>query len=126
MMGTQILVLPTRREDDGVAMSSRNVYLSADERRAAGAIPRGLEAARAAVAAGERDPSRILVAAREPIEAEPLLRVDYVALVGAEGLDPPTQHLSGADGEMLLAVAVFAGTTRLIDNVLLGSSVPVL
>jgi len=116
-MDVEILVLPTRREDDGVALSSRNVFLSPAERRAARAIPRALEAAHGAVSAGEKDPSKIVEAARGPIEAEPLLRVDYVELVGAEDLSA----LSRVQGEMLLVVAVFAGTTRLIDNIVLRS-----
>lgn len=115
MMDVEVLVLPTRREQDGLAMSSRNVYLSHDERRAAAAIPRGLEAARVAVAEGEKDPSRVLAAAREVIDAQPLLRIDYLALVDAERLAPVVR----AHGDMLLVTAVFAGKTRLIDNLVL-------
>jgi pantoate--beta-alanine ligase len=112
LLDVEVVVLPTRREDDGLAMSSRNVYLSPDERRAARAIPRALEAARAAVAAGEREAGAVLAAARAPILAEPLLRIDYLELVDAGSLAP----LSRAQGEMLIVAAVFAGTTRLIDN----------
>ena len=112
LLDVEILVLPTKRDDDGLALSSRHVYLSADERRAAGAIPRGLEAARAAVAEGMTDPKDILAAARAPIDAEPLLRIDYLALVDPERFEP----IARAQGEMLLVAAVFAGTTRLIDN----------
>jgi len=117
MLNVEILVLPTRRDEDGVAMSSRNALLAADARRAAGAIPRALEAAQAALAAGESDAGRILAAARAVIAAEPLLTIDYVALVDARTLEP----VATAHGEMLLVVAVFAGTTRLIDNVALRS-----
>jgi len=117
MIDVEVVVAPTKRDEDGVALSSRNVYLSADERRAAGAIPRALAAARRALAQGERDPERIVVAARTVLDAEPLLRLDYLALVDAETLDP----LERARGEMLLAVAVFAGKTRLIDNEVLAS-----
>jgi len=112
LIDLEILVVPTRRDEDGVALSSRNVYLSPDERRAARAIPRALEAARRALGDGERDPARIVAAAQAPLAAEPLLRLDYLELVDAETLDPPAV----AQGEMLLAVAVFAGATRLIDN----------
>ena len=117
IIDVEVVVAPTKRDEDGVALSSRNVYLSADERRAAGAIPRALAAARRALAQGERDPERIVAAARAVLDAEPLLRLDYLALVDAETLDP----LERARGEMLLAVAVFAGKTRLIDNEVLAS-----
>jgi len=108
----EIVVGPTRRDDDGVALSSRNVYLSADERKAARAIPRALAAARTAWERGERDARKIVATARAVLDAEPLLRLDYLALVDADTLDP----VERAGGEMLLAVAVFAGKTRLIDN----------
>ncbi len=117
MMDVEILVVPTKRDEDGVAMSSRNAFLSSDERRAARAVPRALEAASAAVEAGERDPARIVSAARARIGDEPLLRIDYVELVDTDRLDKVTR----VHGEMLLAVAVFAGRTRLIDNVVLRS-----
>jgi pantoate--beta-alanine ligase len=112
LLDVEILVVPTQRDGDGVALSSRNVYLSVEERRAARAIPRALAAARQAVTAGERDPVAILGAARAELAAEPLLRLDYLELVDAETLAP----IARAGGEMLLAVAVFAGATRLIDN----------
>ena len=115
MLDVEILVVPTKRDEDGVALSSRNVYLSPEERTAARAIPRALEAARRALDEGERDTSRILAAARVPLDAEPLLRLDYLELVDAETLTPEAK----VQGEMLLAVAVFAGATRLIDNTLL-------
>jgi pantoate--beta-alanine ligase len=117
MMGVEILVLPTKREEDGVAMSSRNVLLTPDERRAARAVPRSLEAARMALEAGERDVSRILAAAKAVLVEAPLLRIDYVELVDPERLEP----VAKAQGSMLLVVAVFAGATRLIDNVVLRS-----
>jgi len=117
MLNVEVLVLPTKREEDGVAMSSRNARLTPEQRRAAAAIPRALEAAKSALSAGERDPGRILAAAREVLEEEPILRVDYVELVDTERLDPVPK----AQGEMLLALAAFAGTTRLIDNIVLRS-----
>jgi len=117
MLNVEVLVLPTKREEDGVAMSSRNALLTPDQRRAAAAIPRALEAAKSALSAGDRDAGRILAAARGVLEEEPILRVDYVELVDAERLDPVPK----AQGEMLLVVAAFAGTTRLIDNIVLRS-----
>ena len=117
MLDVEVVVLPTQRDEDGVALSSRNGYLSPDERRAARAIPRALEAARIAAAGGERDGGRVLAAAREILEREPVLKIDYLALVDTERLEA----LDRLDGESLLAIAVFAGRTRLIDNVVLRS-----
>ena len=119
LLDVEILVVPTVRDEDGVALSSRNVYLSTDERRAARAIPRALEEARRTLERGERDAERILAAARGALSAERILRIDYLALVDAETLEP----VGRAEGEMLLAVAVFAGKTRLIDNALLAAGV---
>jgi pantoate--beta-alanine ligase len=117
MMDVEILVLPTKREEDGLAMSSRNALLTPDERRAARAIPRALEAVRAALEAGERDPGKLLAAGKAILVEAPLLRIDYVELVDPDRLEP----VAKAQGMMLLAVAVFAGSTRLIDNVVLRS-----
>lgn len=112
MLDVEILVLPTVRDEDGVALSSRNVHLSAEERRAARAIPRALAAAEERIAAGEREAEKVESAARAVLEAEPVLRVDYVAAVDTAKLQP----LSLIEGEVLVAIAVFAGRTRLIDN----------
>jgi pantoate--beta-alanine ligase len=112
LMDVEILVLPTKRDEDGVALSSRNANLSPEERNAARAIPRALEAVRAAIAAGATDPEEVLAAAREILAAEPLLRVDYLALVDPERFERVTRLQSA----MLLVVAIFAGKTRLIDN----------
>jgi pantoate--beta-alanine ligase len=117
MLNVEVLVLPTKREADGVAMSSRNVLLGVEERRAARAIPRALEAAAAAAEAGERDAGGILGAARTVLGGERLLRLDYLELVDTERLDPVPK----LQKETLLVVAVFAGTTRLIDNIVLRS-----
>ena len=117
LWNVEVLVLPTKREEDGLAMSSRNVRLTPEQRKAAAAIPRALEAAKSVFSAGEHDPARILAAAREVLEHETILRIDYLELVDNERLDPVLR----AQGEMLLAVAVFAGTTRLIDNIVLRS-----
>ncbi|MBZ5639783.1 MAG: pantoate--beta-alanine ligase [Acidobacteriia bacterium] len=113
LLDTEILVVPIVRDADGVALSSRNVRLASAERRAAQAIPRGLKEAEKAIEGGERDPGRIVKTARDVLEAEPILRVDYVELVDTARLQP----VAIASGEMLLAVAVYAGKTRLIDNI---------
>ncbi len=110
-----IVLGPTVREDDGVAMSSRNAYLSPQERTAARAIPRGLDRAAAAYAEGERDPERLVGFVWASLDSEPTLEPEYVEIVGREDLAPWT-----GDGPALLALAVRAGSTRLIDNVFLG------
>jgi len=109
----EIVGVPIVRESDGLAMSSRNAYLSAADRKAALSLSAGLAAAEAAYKAGERDAAKLVAAARAPIEAESLTRIDYVELRDAE-------ELSTIDGNIqrkaVLAMAVFVGTTRLIDN----------
>lgn len=112
MLDVEILVLPIVRDDDGIALSSRNRYLDLEQRSAARAISRALEAARHVVAEGQRKTEEVVAAAREVLEAEPLLKVDYVELVDARQL----RHREEVEGEMLLLLAVFAGETRLIDN----------
>jgi pantoate--beta-alanine ligase len=104
------------READGLAMSSRNRYLSPKQRESGLALSRGLAAARAAFTAGEREASRLINAAREVMEAAPGLRVDYVELADAENLAP----VSLVTEPTLLAVAAYLGNTRLIDNTVLG------
>ena len=113
--GIEIVGVPIVREPDGLAMSSRNAYLSTEQRRAALCLSAGLAAAERAVAAGTRDAEAILAAARAPIEAEPLARIDYVELRDADELTPVVRLLDAA-GRAVLAMAVFVGTTRLIDN----------
>ncbi|MFN8177330.1 MAG: pantoate--beta-alanine ligase [bacterium] len=113
----EIVVAPTVRELDGLAMSSRNAYLSSDQRRAARAISRGLFAAAGAWSEGERDAARLVALVRDSIAAESLLAPEYVEMVGAEDLSPWT-----GEGPALLAVAARCGPTRLIDNVVLAPS----
>lgn len=104
--------VPIVREADGLALSSRNAYLSTEQRAAALSLSRGLAAAQAAFTAGERDPKALVAAARAPIEAEPLARVDYVELRDADELT----DLVHVERTAVLAIAAFVGTTRLIDN----------
>ena len=113
--------VPTVREADGLAMSTRNRYLSADERRAATAIYKGLEAARALLASGERDAEAVRGAVRAALAAEPLLREQYVEVVDAGDLQP----VQKVEGRVMVAVAAFAGTTRLIDNIVYPEERPV-
>ncbi|MFV0459693.1 MAG: pantoate--beta-alanine ligase [Actinomycetales bacterium] len=107
----EVVATPTVREADGLAMSSRNAYLSALDREVALVLSRAL---RAGQAKADEGASRIRRAARDVLVAEPLCRVDYLALVDPRTLaDVPELHR----GEALLAVAAWVGSTRLIDNV---------
>jgi pantoate--beta-alanine ligase len=115
MLDVELVIVPTVRDEDGLALSSRNARLTPEQREAAAAIPRALEGARHVVAEGQQRPEEVIAAAREVLEAEPLLEVDYVELVDKERLRP----VEAVRGEMLLAVAVRAGETRLIDNTII-------
>ncbi len=111
-----IVPCPTVREPDGLAMSSRNTYLSAEERQAATVLYRALAAAQAAFAAGERSAECLRAAMRQVLAAEPLARVDYVSVADPETLAELDQVASAA----LCSLAVRIGRTRLIDNLRLG------
>lgn len=112
MLDVEILVLPTVRDEDGVALSSRNAHLTDDERLAARAIPLAMRAAEKRVGDGEWDAEAVIEAARTVLESEPRLSVDYVALV-----DPVTlQAVGELTGEAFLLLAVRVGKTRLLDN----------
>jgi pantoate--beta-alanine ligase len=114
--GIEIASVPIVREPDGLALSSRNAYLSSEQRRAARSLSAGLAAAETAFAAGERSAAALVAAASAPITAEAGTRIDYVELRDAEDLTPVERVARSA----VLAVAVFVGTTRLIDNRVLG------
>jgi len=111
----QIVSCPIVREADGLAMSSRNIYLSVEERLAAPVLYRALRAAAERVRSGETDERRIAALVRETIAREPLARIEYVEIVDGETLEPVTTTRPG----LLLAVAVWFGRARLIDNVIL-------
>jgi pantoate--beta-alanine ligase len=112
-LDVEILVCPTIREIDGVAVSSRNRYLSPSERKAAGVIYRSLQKAEEMVRNGERNTARILEAVKEHIWQQPLARLQYVDLVNSADFSP----LDTLTQEGLLLLAVFIGSTRLIDNI---------
>ena len=114
----EIIVCPTVRESDGLAMSSRNRYLSAEERRQALTLSRALHAAEVQSARGEHRASALLETMRATLQEEPAIRVDYIAAVDPDTLLPIDDVAAGA----LLAVAAYVGNTRLIDNVLLASA----
>jgi pantoate--beta-alanine ligase len=114
-LDTQIVVCPIVREADGLAMSSRNAYLKADERRAATALHRALAEAKKEIEAGERDALRLAGVVRKTLSAEAMLSVDYAEIVGAETFEPVTRLRRGC----LALLAVYVGKTRLIDNMLI-------
>jgi len=111
-LGIRIDVRPIVREPDGLAMSSRNSYLTAEERRAALVLFRSLSLASGLVAAGERSPGPVLAGMRSLIAAEPLARIDYIEAVNPADLEPADRLRDGT----LIALAVLIGRTRLIDN----------
>jgi pantoate--beta-alanine ligase len=113
-MGVEVVGMPIVREDDGLALSSRNAYLSAEERARAVAISRALGTAQRRASAGERDPARLAEGVRAEIEAAGF-RNDYVELVHPETLRPVERAVPGTR----MLVAAFLGRTRLIDNVAL-------
>ncbi len=112
-LGVDIVGMPTVREPDGLALSSRNAYLSPEERQRALALSRGLAAAQALCRAGTRDAASLVGAVRRELEAAHL-REDYVELVDATSLTPLSGVLPCQTAR--LVVAAFAGNTRLIDN----------
>jgi pantoate--beta-alanine ligase len=111
-MPVEVVGVPTVREADGLAMSSRNRLLSADERRAAPALYRALRAACDAISAGETSPESARRAVLAVLEREPAFRAEYVEIV-----DDEMQPVDRIDGAVTVAVAAWLGSTRLIDNV---------
>lgn len=113
---TEIELVPTVREKDGLACSSRNSYLSPEERKAARILYQSLIRAKTEIQSGEDDASRVLSLIEESIQEEPLARIDYIALVDPETLEP----VEKIEKEILLALAVKIGKVRLIDNMRIG------
>jgi pantoate--beta-alanine ligase len=113
-LDVDIQVLPIIREKDGLAMSSRNVYLNKVQRKAALCLVKSLRNADQAFKAGERDSSIILSGMTRLINAEPLAKLDYVAIVDLDNLEP----LDKIEKDALILVAVFIGRVRLIDNLI--------
>jgi pantoate--beta-alanine ligase len=114
----KVVACPTVREQDGLAMSSRNAYLDPDERRAATVLYRALTAAKEAFNAGERSAEALRRRMQDVLRAEPLARVEYVSVADPERLG----ELSGEVSRVLLSMAVNIGGTRLIDNMRLGDA----
>jgi pantoate--beta-alanine ligase len=111
-LGVKIVAHPTVREPDGLAMSSRNKYLSEEERSSALSLSRALLAAREMVAAGERQADVLVAKAKEMIEAEPHTRIQYVQVVDEETMT----DIDVVSPKAVMAMAVFVGQARLIDN----------
>ena len=112
----EIVVCPTSREADGLAMSSRNVYLDPAQRQAATVLFRSLSAAKEAYKQGERDGEKLREKMKDILASEPLAQVQYVSCADYDTLD----ELAVIKGKALLSMAVFLGKTRLIDNFVLG------
>jgi pantoate--beta-alanine ligase len=114
-MDVEIVVCPIAREKNGLAMSSRNVYLTPEQRQQALVLHRTLMRVEAMASHGEHDAAKLTEAGKKSIAEEPGARLDYFAIVDPATLDPVTEIARGA----LVAVAAYFGTTRLIDNLLL-------
>ena len=118
-LDTEVIVLPTVREDSGLAMSSRNAYLTPEEQEAATVIHRALAKAKEAYKAGEKHAAKLIDLVRTTIEAEPRVRVDYISVNDGDTLES-LEKLD--DRHMLIAVAAYIGKIRLIDNTTLNSA----
>ncbi len=119
-LDTEIMVCPIVREADGLALSSRNAYLKAEERKAAGVLHRALVAARSELAAGVRDALHLQSVMRRIVEAEPLATLDYAEIADAELFERVTQVRRAC----YALLAVFVGKTRLIDNLFIEPAGP--
>lgn len=115
---TEIVICPTVRDADGVAISSRNRYLNAEERRAATVLVSALRTAERMIAGGERTSRRIADAMIQLIQREPLAHVDYISITDGHSLQPVAE----VAGAVLIALAVFIGKTRLIDNLMVSAA----
>jgi pantoate--beta-alanine ligase len=118
-LGVEIVVCPIIRSPQGLALSSRNIYLSAAERKQALTLSRAVHRVEALFTNGVRETSVLLSAAKEVFAAEPAVRIDYIALVDWSTLLPIDFAGLDSSGGTLFAVAAYVGTTRLIDNVIL-------
>ena len=108
----EIVACPIVREEDGLAKSSRNTYLSTEERKAALVLSRSLRQAQAAVENGERRAKVVVDIIADCLKQEPLARVDYIEVVDLDNV----QRVEKIEGNTLVAIAVYIGKTRLIDN----------
>lgn len=114
--GIDIVPCPIIREDDGLAKSSRNTYLNAEERQAALILSKSLALGKKAIEEGEKDAKKVIEIIKSNLSTEPLARIDYVEVVDFENI----QRVDTIAGETLVAIAVYIGKTRLIDNFIIG------
>ncbi len=112
----EIIVCPTRREADGLAMSSRNTYLNPEERKAATVLYRALGTAKSAYDSGERNAEKLRAFVNETVASEPLAKLQYVSCADYDSLE----ELDKVSGKALISMAVYMGKTRLIDNFIIG------
>ncbi len=113
-MNLDVIVMPTVREKDELAMSSRNAYLAPEERAAAPVLFRSLKKAAAQIDSGERDAARIMEGIKSTVESEPLAKIEYISIVDCADL----KEVKTVQGKVLIALAVRFGKTRLIDNII--------
>lgn len=113
-MDIEIKSIPTVREFDGLAMSSRNIYLSQDQRRQALVLKRSLDKALSLIKSGERSSEKIIAQMKGLIAEMPMVKIEYVSIADTKDL----KDISNISGEALIALAAFVGKTRLIDNVI--------
>lgn len=113
-MDVEIVVMPIVREEDGLAMSSRNVYLDEDERKNATVLYRSLKEAEKLIKGGEKDAEKIKNRMREIVMSYPKAVIDYIEIVDTEELNP----VNPIKGKVLIALAVYIGKARLIDNII--------
>ncbi len=113
-MNVTLKIMPTVRETDGLAMSSRNAYLSPDERKAALVLYKSLKQAEELIKDGSRNASKIIDTMKEIITGEPLAQLEYIEIVDTTNLE----HIDYMEAEVLIALAVKMGQTRLIDNII--------
>jgi pantoate--beta-alanine ligase len=119
-MGITMKMMPTVREEDGLAMSSRNTYLTAPERKEALLVNGSLNLARDLIDSGEKDSKKIIKKMKDLLETAPALKIDYIAITDTRDL----KEISAIRDEALIAVAAFVGKTRLIDNIIVGHDTP--
>ena len=113
-IGVEIVGCPIIREEDGLAKSSRNTYLNPEERQAALILSKSLQKGKELLDAGEKDAAKVCQVITDTLNSEPLAKIDYVELVDWNTLEP----VDTIDGPVLVAIAVYIGKTRLIDNVI--------
>jgi pantoate--beta-alanine ligase len=116
-LGVEIVVCPIVREADGLALSSRNAYLSAEERVQALVLSRAVRRVETLAASGERSSADLIAAVHQAFASEPAVRIDYVEIVDWQTLEPLVTASKGS----LFAIAAYVGPTRLIDNTILGN-----